>query len=70
MSVAKITEITSTSKTSFEDAIQSGIRRASKTIRGISSAWVADQEVAVKNGKVVEYKVRLKLTFVLDKEGK
>jgi dodecin len=68
MSVAKITEITSTSKTSFDDAVQSGIRRASKTIRGISSAWVADQEVAVKGGKVVEYKVRLKLTFVVDKE--
>jgi len=68
MSVAKITEITSTSKTSFDDAVQSGIRRASKTIRGISSAWVADQEVAVKGGKVIEYKVRLKLTFVVDKE--
>lgn len=68
MSVAKITEITSTSKTSFDDAIQSGIRRASKTIRGISSAWVADQEVVVKGGKVIEYKVRLKLTFVVDKE--
>ena len=68
MSVAKITEITSTSKTSFDDAVQSGIRRASKTIRGISGAWVADQEVVVKNGKVTEYKVRLKLTFVLDSE--
>jgi hypothetical protein len=67
MSVAKITEITSTSKKSFDDAIQSGIRRASKTIRGISGAWVADQEAVVKDGKVVEYKVRLKLTFVLDK---
>lgn len=68
MSVAKITEITSTSKKSFDDAIQSGIKRASKTIRGISSAWVADQEVAVKGGKVTEYKVRLKLTFVVDGE--
>jgi flavin-binding protein dodecin len=68
MSVAKITEITSTSTTSFDDAVQSGIRRASKTIRGISSVWVADQEVAVKGGKVIEYKVRLKLTFVVDKE--
>lgn len=68
MSVAKISEITSTSKTSFDDAVQSGIRRASKTIRGITGAWVADQEVVVKSGKVVEYKVRLKLTFVLEKE--
>jgi flavin-binding protein dodecin len=68
MSVAKITEITSTSKKGFDDAIRSGIKRASKTIRGISSAWVADQEVVVKDGKVTEYKVRLKLTFVLDSE--
>ena len=66
MSVAKITEITSTSKKSFADAVDSGIKRASKTIRGISGAWVADQEVDVKSGKVTEYKVRLKLTFVLD----
>ena len=70
MSVAKITEITATSKKSLSDAIESGIKRASKTIRGISGAWVADQEVVVKSGKVVEYKVRLKLTFVLDKDGK
>ena len=68
MSVAKITEITATSKKSFSDAIESGIKRASKTIRGINGAWVADQEVAVKNGKVTEYKVRMKLTFVLDSE--
>lgn len=66
MSVAKISEITSTSKSSFDDAVANGIKRASKTIRGITGAWVADQEVVVKSGKVVEYKVRLKLTFVLD----
>lgn len=66
MSVAKISEITSTSKTSFDDAVADGIKRASKTIRGITGAWVADQEVVVKAGKIVEYKVRLKLTFVLD----
>jgi flavin-binding protein dodecin len=68
MSVAKISEISSTSKKGFDDAIQSGIRRASKTIRGITGAWVADQEVVVKDGKVVEYKVRMKVTFVLEKE--
>jgi flavin-binding protein dodecin len=66
MSVAKITEITATSKKSFADAVESGVKRASKTIHGISGAWVADQEVSVKGGKVTEYKVRLKLTFVLD----
>lgn len=68
MSVAKITEITATSKKSLSDAIESGIKRASKTIRGISGAWIADQEVVVKNGKVTEYKVRMRLTFVLDSE--
>jgi flavin-binding protein dodecin len=67
-SIAKITEITSTSKTSFEDAVADGIKRASKTIHGITGAWVADQEVVVKSGKIVEYKVRLKLTFVLDEK--
>ena len=51
------------------DAVADGIKRASKTIRGITGAWVADQEVAVKSGKVVEYKVRLKLTFVLDEKN-
>jgi flavin-binding protein dodecin len=66
MSVAKITEITSTSKKSLDDAVANGIKRASKTIHGISGAWIADQEVTVKAGKVTEYKVRLKLTFVLD----
>jgi len=66
MSVAKITEITSTSKSGFADAVENGIKRASKTIHGITGAWVADQEVVVKSGKIVEYKVRLKLTFVLD----
>lgn len=69
MSVAKITEITATSKKSFQDAVESGIKRASKTIRGISGAWIADQEVVVQSGKVTGYKVRMKLTFVLDDKG-
>jgi len=68
MSVAKISEITSTSKKSFADAVADGIKRAHKTLRGISGAWVADQEVAVKSGEIVEYKVRLRLTFVLDEK--
>ena len=66
MTVAKITEITSTSKKGFDDAIASGLKRAGKTIHGISGAWVADQEVVVSGGKITEYKVRMKLTFVLD----
>ncbi|HQW08145.1 MAG TPA: dodecin family protein [Steroidobacteraceae bacterium] len=65
MSVAKVSEIISSSTKSFDDAITSGVKRATKTLKGIQSAWVADQEVLVKNDKVVEYRVRLKLTFVL-----
>ena len=66
MSVARITEIKSTSKKSFEDAIQSGIKRASKTLENIKGAWVQDQEVTVgKNGNIEEYRVLLKVTFVL-----
>jgi flavin-binding protein dodecin len=66
MSVAKITEITSTSDRSFEDAVKSGIKRASETLRGITGAWVSDQEVVVDNGAITQYKVRLRVTFVLD----
>ncbi|WP_020560114.1 dodecin family protein [Thiofilum flexile] len=66
MSVAKIIEISCTSNKSFEDAIQQGITRAEKTLKGVKSAWVADQSVEVKDGKVIEYQTRLKLTFVLE----
>jgi flavin-binding protein dodecin len=65
MSVARITEISATSRKSFEDAVKQGVKRASETLDGITSAWVADQEVAVKNGAVSEYRVRLKITFIL-----
>ena len=66
MSVARVTEIKSSSKKSFEDAIQTGIKRASKTLENIKGAWVQDQEVTVgKNGNVLEYRVLLKVTFVL-----
>jgi flavin-binding protein dodecin len=66
MTVAKITEITSTSTKSFDDAIQTGIKRATKRLKNVTSAWVQDQEVAVKNNKVSEYRVRLRITFVLN----
>jgi flavin-binding protein dodecin len=65
-SVAKVTEITATSSKSFDDAMQVGIERASKTIRNIRSAWVQEQQVTVENGKVAEYRVNMKITFVLD----
>lgn len=66
MTVAKVTEITSSSKKSFEDAIENGVERAAKTVKHIQSAWVADQSVRVENGKVTDYQVRLKLTFVIE----
>lgn len=65
MSVAKVTEITSTSKKSFEDAVENGIERASETLKNITGAWVADQSVSVENGKVSGYQVRMKVTFIL-----
>lgn len=66
MSVAKIIEISAESTKSFEDAIQEGIRRAGETVKHIRSAWVGDQQVEVKDGKVVNYRVHLKVTFVLE----
>ena len=66
MSIAKVTEVISSSKKSFDDAVENGVERASKTLKGISGAWVADQKVTVKDGKIQEYRVVLKITFVLD----
>jgi flavin-binding protein dodecin len=66
MTIARITEVTSSSKKSFEDAVKNGVERASKTLKNVSGAWVKDQEVGVKNGKVTEYRVKLKITFVLE----
>ncbi len=66
MSVARITEISSTSSKSFEDAIQSGVARATKTIRNVRSAWVKEQQIKINNGHIVEYQVNLMITFVLD----
>lgn len=66
MSVAKVSEISSTSSKSFDDAIQEGIARASKTVRNIRSAWVKEQHVRCENGKVTEYQVNMNVTFVID----
>lgn len=65
MSVAKVIEITATSSKSFQDAIEKGVARAASTVKGIEGAWVMDQEVVVKGGKIVEYRVRMKVTFLL-----
>lgn len=66
MSVARVTEITSASPTSFEDAIRDGIDRANRTLRNVKGAWVQDQQVVVDEGKVNEFRVNMKVTFVLD----
>jgi len=65
MSIAKITEISSSSPKSFEDAIQQGIARASKTLQGIEGAWISEQKVIVKQNKITEYRVHMKVTFIL-----
>ncbi len=65
MSVARVTEIISSSNKSFEDAISNGVKRASETLRNVEGAWVKDQKVTVKNGDIVEYRVVLKVTFIL-----
>ncbi|MCY7345751.1 MAG: dodecin family protein [Pyrinomonadaceae bacterium] len=69
MSVAKNIEITSTSPSSFEDAIEKGISRASKTIKNVRGAWIKDQKINIDNGKATEYQVAMILTFVLDGAG-
>lgn len=66
MSVAKVSEISSTSTKSFEDAINVGLTRASKTIRNIKGAWIKEQQVRLENGKIAEYQVNMALTFVLE----
>ncbi len=66
MSVARVTEISSTSSQSFEDAIQQGIERATKTLRGVTAAWIKDHRVKLENGRATEYQVNMEITFVLD----
>ncbi|HZX22892.1 MAG TPA: dodecin family protein [Woeseiaceae bacterium] len=66
MSVVKVTEIMSDSKESFEDAINDGIARASKTVHNIQSAWIKEQKVVVENDKVAEYRVAMKVSFLVD----
>lgn len=66
MSVAKVTEITSTSTKSFEDAIQSGISRATKTLKNVRGAWISEQKIQIENNKIKSYRVDMKVTFVLE----
>jgi dodecin len=68
MSVAKVSEISATSKKSFEDAIHQGIERANKTLRNVQSAWIKEQHVRLAKDSVTEYQVNMMLTFVIDDE--
>lgn len=65
MTVARITEITSSSKKSLDDAIAVGIQRATKTLKNVTGAWIQDQEVVVEKNAIVAYRVRMKVTFIL-----
>jgi hypothetical protein len=64
-SVAKVVEITATSPKSFEDAILTGVTRASKTLEGIQGAWIKEQKIVVTGGKVTEFRVNMSVTFLL-----
>jgi flavin-binding protein dodecin len=66
MSVARVTEISSRSERSFEDAINEGIERANKTLRNVRSAWIKEQSVDIDEGRIVAYRVNMLVTFVLD----
>ena len=66
MSVARVTEISAISDTSFEDAIKQGIARATSTLRGVEGAWIKDMNVMIENGNITGYKVNMEITFVLE----
>lgn len=66
MSVARVTEISAMSETSFEDAVTKGVERASATLRGVRSAWVKEQRVNVEDGRISQYQVNLMVTFLLE----
>lgn len=70
MAIAKITEIQASSKKSFEDAINAGIARADKTLRNLTGAWVKSQKVKIEKGRITEYRVLLKVTFILTDKNK
>ena len=66
MAVAKVTEITASSPKSFEDAVQKGLVRASRTLKGIQGAWIKEQKVGWNGSGISEYRVTMKVTFVLE----
>lgn len=64
--VARVTEISARSAKGFDDAVKTGVERANQTLRGVTSAWVKEQQVIVKDGKVTDYQVNLMVTFILE----
>ncbi|WP_407305180.1 dodecin family protein [Acinetobacter sp.] len=66
MAIAKIVEINSSSNKSFEDAIQTGIEKVTKTIKNVQGAWINEQKVVIKDSKITEYRVNLKISFLVD----
>ena len=65
MAVARVTEITASSTKSFDDAIRIGIERANKTLQNVKGAWIQEQKLRIEDGKVSEYRVNMKITFIL-----
>ena len=66
MSVARVTELTASSTRSFEDALQEGVARAVKTLKNVEGAWVQEQTVEIRDGRISEYRINMKVTFVLE----
>jgi flavin-binding protein dodecin len=66
MTVAKVTEISASSDKSFDDAMRQGLTRANKTLKNVTGAWIANQEIMVDKGKITGYRVRMRITFVLE----
>jgi dodecin len=66
MSVARVTELSATSETGFEDAINEAVARATKTLRGVEGCWVKDMNVLIEDGNIVAYKVNVEITFMLE----
>jgi dodecin len=66
MSVARVTELSATSETSFDDAVKEAVARATSTLRGVEGAWIKDQNILIEDGNITGYKVKIAVTFVLE----
>ncbi|MCL5767809.1 dodecin family protein [Acinetobacter sp. ANC5681] len=66
MSIAKVVEVNSSSNKSFEDAIQTGITKVTETVKNVQGAWINEQKVVIKDNKITEYRVNLKISFLVE----